>query len=68
VPTDHNLRPAYESFAELEAACDEFTDGVNARLHRVTRRRPVEMLACERARLHPLRELPTRSGSVRPAR
>jgi hypothetical protein len=58
VPTDHNLRPAYESFAELEAACDEFTDGVNARLDRVTRRRPVEMLACERARLHPLPELP----------
>jgi hypothetical protein len=58
VPTDHNLRPAYGSFAELEAACDEFTDGVNARQHRVTRRRAAEMLLEERERLHPLPELP----------
>jgi hypothetical protein len=58
VPTDHNLRPAYGSFAELEAACAEFTDDVNARQHRVTRRRPAEMLACERSRLHPLPEVP----------
>jgi transposase len=58
VPTDHNLRPAYGSFAELEAACDAFTDGVNARPHRVTRRRPAEMLLEERERLHSLPELP----------
>src|ERR687892_227304 len=30
VPTDHNLRPAYGSFAELEQACAEFCDRVNA--------------------------------------
>lgn len=58
VPTEHNLRPAYESFACLEAACDAFTEKVNAREHRITRRRPAEMLASERERLHPLPELP----------
>jgi hypothetical protein len=52
VPTDTNLRPEYGSFAELEAACEEFMAEVNARVHRVTRRVPVEMLAEERVRLH----------------
>ena len=54
VPTDHNLRPAYEDFAALERACLEFCDRVNAREHRVTRRAPVVMLAEERDRLHRL--------------
>ena len=54
VPTDANLLPAYGSFAELEAACDGFCGLVNARVHRVTRRAPAEMLAEERARLHPV--------------
>ena len=54
VPTDHNLRPEYADFAELESACAAFTDRVNSREHRLTRRRPAEMLASERARLHPL--------------
>jgi transposase len=54
VPTDHNLRASYASFAELEQACAEFSDRVNAREHRVTRRAPAVMLAEERARLHPL--------------
>jgi len=58
VPTDHNLRPAYESFAELERACVEFCDRVNTREHRVTRRVPVVMLAEERARLHPVPKIP----------
>ena len=58
VPTEHNLRPSYESFAELEAACAEFCGRVNAREHRVTRRAPVVMLAEERGRLHPLPEVP----------
>ena len=31
VPTDHNLRPAYESFAELELACEEWMAHVNTR-------------------------------------
>lgn len=52
VPTDTNLLPAYDGFAELETACGEFTAMVNAGVHRVTRRAPVEMLAEERARLH----------------
>src|SRR3954468_25104919 len=54
VPTEHNLRASYASFAELEQACQEFCDRVNAREHRVTRRAPAVMLAEERARLHPL--------------
>jgi hypothetical protein len=58
VPTDHNLRPSYESFAELEAACAEFCGRVNAREHRVTRRPPVVMLAEERDRLHRLPAMP----------
>jgi len=54
VPTQANLRADYASFAELEQACQRFCQQVNAREHRVTRRAPVEMLAAERARLHPL--------------
>ena len=54
VPTDHNLRAAYEDFAELEHACEVFCDRVNTREHRVTRRAPAVMLAAERERLHPL--------------
>ncbi len=54
VPTDTNLLTAYASFAELEAACQAFCDTVNMRVHRVTRRVPADMLAEERARLHPL--------------
>jgi len=52
VPTDHNLRPGYESFAELEAECEAFCERVNAREHRVTRRAPAVMLAEERERMH----------------
>ncbi len=54
VPKDTNLRESYASFAELEAACEEFCQKVNTRAHRVTKRPPVEMLAEERARLHPV--------------
>ena len=54
VPKDTNLLAAYESFAELEAACAVFCDQVNARVHRVTRRAPAEMLAEEQTRLHRL--------------
>jgi transposase len=54
VPTDANLRDAYGSWAELLDACDAFTDEINARPHRATRRAPAEMLGEERARLHRL--------------
>lgn len=54
VPTDHNLRSGYGTFAELEAACEAFCGRVNARPHRVTGRAPAEMLIEERGRLHPL--------------
>jgi transposase len=52
VPKDTNLRPQYGSFAELEAACEQFMAEVNGRMHRVTRRVPAQMLAEERIRLH----------------
>lgn len=61
VPTETNLRGQYASFAELEAACDAFMDDVNGREHRVTRRRPVDALAEEQQRLHPI---PGRSHTV----
>jgi transposase len=54
VPTDANLLPEYRKFSELEAACRLFTEEVNARVHRETRRRPVEALAEEQMRLHRL--------------
>ena len=58
VPTDANLLGEYASFTELEAACAAFCDLANARPHPVTRRAPAEMLAEERARLHPVPALP----------
>lgn len=58
VPTETNLRPEYGSFAELEAACEQFMAQVNGRVHRVTRRLPVEMLAEETTRLHRVPEEP----------
>ena len=54
VPKDTNLLEEYGSFAQLEAACEVFCEKVNTREHRLTRRLPVEMLAQERARLHPV--------------
>ena len=54
VPKDTNLLEAYGSFAELEEACEAFCQKVNTRVHRVTKRPPVEMLAEERLRLHPV--------------
>ena len=54
VPKDTNLLEEYSSFAELEAACEVFCDQVNARVHRVTRRPPADMLAEELTRLHPV--------------
>lgn len=58
VPTATNLRASYGSFAEIEAACDAFMAEVNGRVHRETRRAPVEMLGEERFRLHQVPEHP----------
>lgn len=58
VPTDANLLDSYDTFADLEAACEAFGDLVNTRPHRVTRRPPIEMLAEERHRLHPVAVAP----------
>ena len=54
VPTDANLLDEYGSFAELETACQTAMDRFNGRPHTLTRRAPVEMLAEERAHLHPV--------------
>ena len=54
VPTQANLVDDYASFTELAAACAEFCDRVNSRVHRETGRRPVDMLAEEAARMHVL--------------
>jgi transposase len=58
VPTDHNLRAEYRSFAELEVACEEFMAEVNTRPHRSTMEPPVIRLAEEHERLHRLPRLP----------
>lgn len=58
VPTEANLLPDYPSFTALERACFSFCREVNERAHRETRRPPAEMLAEERAHLHPVPEVP----------
>jgi hypothetical protein len=58
VPTAANLLGEYGSFTALEAACAVLCEQVNARPHRVTRKAPAEMLADERARLHPVPAAP----------
>lgn len=58
VPTAANLLDDYDSFAGLDAACEAFCGHINARPHRVTRRAPIEMLAEEASRLHPLPPVP----------
>jgi hypothetical protein len=52
VPTDANLRCAYETFADLEAACRAAMDRFNGRPHAATRRIPTQALADERRHLH----------------
>jgi transposase len=54
VPTDANLLPSYTSFTELRIGCEAFCQRVNARPHAATRCPPIERLAQERERLHPL--------------
>lgn len=58
LPSDHNLRPAYGSFAELEQACEKWMADVNSRPHRSTMEPPVFRLAVEHERLHPLPRVP----------
>ena len=54
VPTDANLLPDYSSYLQFRLACERFCDEVNTRPHRATRCPPLERLAAERERLHPL--------------
>ena len=54
VPKDTNLLDAYDTYAQLATACEEFCTDINGRVHRVTRRAPADMLAEEQVRLHPV--------------
>jgi transposase len=54
VPTDANLLPSYSSLAEFRVACQQWCERVNARPHRATHCPPIERLALERERLHPV--------------
>jgi len=58
VPTEYNLIGDYSCFAELEAACETVSAGLNARPHAVTRRAPAELVVLERQALHPIPESP----------
>ena len=62
VPTDTNLRPS-TLVRRAGGGVRGVLEQVNARVHRVTRRAPAEMLAEERARLHPVPTIRTRSRS-----
>ena len=52
VPTSANLLEEYRTFGQLEKACRDFCDEVNARTHRETRQAPAVMLSQEQERLH----------------
>jgi transposase len=52
VPTAANLRDAYESFEQLEVACEAAMGRFNTRIHSMTGERPVDRLERELAYLH----------------
>lgn len=59
VPTDTNLLPEYETFAQVEAACTAFMEKVNRRVHAATLEIPADMLEnVERAALHRIPDEP----------
>jgi transposase len=58
VPAEANLLEQYRSFAQLAAACDQFCDTVNGRVHRETCAVPAQRLLIEQTRLHRLPDAP----------
>lgn len=52
LPLPTNLLGEYDTFQQLETACEAWETKVNHRVHRVTRRTPSAMLLEERQRLH----------------
>lgn len=54
VPTAANLLPEYESFSQLEAACEAAMERFNTRIHTVTGEKPTVRLARELEALHPV--------------
>jgi transposase len=62
VPTDANLRGEYTTLADLQTACRQWCEHVNARIHRETGTTPLDRLAVERGHLHPLPDGPHTSA------
>ena len=58
VPAEANLLEGYRSFAEFDAACRQFCEAVNGRVHRETCAVPAQRLITERGRLHRLPDAP----------
>ena len=56
LPLTTNLQGEYDTFQQLEMACEVWEVKVNDRMHRVTRRIPSAMLAEERQWLHAVPE------------
>jgi hypothetical protein len=54
VPTAANLLDGYETFEELEVACEAAMVRFNTRIHSMTGERPVDRLVRELAFLHPV--------------
>ena len=50
VPAEANLLEGYRSFAEFDAACRQFCEAVNGRVHRETCAVPAQRLITERGR------------------
>ncbi|MFE9446096.1 hypothetical protein ACFYO2_45990 [Streptomyces sp. NPDC006602] len=65
VPTNANLLPAYDSFAELVDACLTCCDAVNSHRHRATGRIPANRLDIERTTPHVLPIEPLALGEER---
>lgn len=61
LPRPDNLVADYDTFAQLEAACDAASTRFNTRVHRETNERPIERLEREREFLH---QVPTHPYSV----
>jgi hypothetical protein len=58
VPTAANLLDEYESFQQLEEACEAATERFNTRIHTVTRERPADRLVRELEVLHRVPDAP----------
>ena len=58
IPGDVNLLEEYNSYQELETACESWMEMINNRVHSVTKEVPCQMLEVEKTILHPVSEFP----------